>query len=273
MSAKFQTDGIDSDNAAGEIHQLTFSSTAPGGLTELINGIMRNARATPDYLSDDAWRALVNLEQMIDRIGLMKHADAGRFLDQVDSILMQLATFSGLNNDTMSRTFANRFMDIGRHIERASKTLMLLNHAFQTLKPQDINHWELVLEVTDTVMTYRRRYRTRLHPTAILDLLLLDVETPRSIGYLAARLENLVLGLPVQQLVGRKTQLQQLAFRIHAHLQMAQTDELMTSEGSPKKPLFDSLDQMIDTLSSLSEAITLAYFSHADVPQQLVKVS
>lgn len=273
LSAKFQTDGIDSDNAAGEIHQLTFSSTAPGGLTELINGIMRNARATPDYLSDDAWRALVNLEQMIDRIGLMKHADAGRFLDQVDSILMQLATFSGLNNDTMSRTFANRFMDIGRHIERASKTLMLLNHAFQTLKPQDINHWELVLEVTDTVMTYRRRYRTRLHPTAILDLLLLDVETPRSIGYLAARLENLVLGLPVQQLVGRKTQLQQLAFRIHAHLQMAQTDELMTSEGSPKKPLFDSLDQMIDTLSSLSEAITLAYFSHADVPQQLVKVS
>ena len=273
LSAKFQTDGIDSDNAAGEIHQLTFSSTAPGGLTELINGIMRNARATPDYLSDDAWRALVNLEQMIDRIGLMKHADAGRFLDKVDSILMQLATFSGLNNDTMSRTFANRFMDIGRHIERASKTLMLLNHAFQTLKPQDINHWELVLEVTDTVMTYRRRYRTRLHPTAILDLLLLDVETPRSIGYLAARLENLVLGLPVQQLVGRKTQLQQLAFRIHAHLQMAQTEELMTSEGSPKKPLFDSLDQMIDTLSSLSEAITLAYFSHADVPQQLVKVS
>jgi uncharacterized alpha-E superfamily protein len=224
-------------------------------------------------LSDDAWRALVNLEQMIDRIGWMKHADAGRLLDQVDSILMQLATFSGLNNDTMSRTFANRFMDIGRHIERASKTLMLLNHAFKTLKPQDINQWELVLEVTDTVMTYRRRYRTRLHPTAILDLLLLDVETPRAIGFLVARLENLVHGLPVQQLVGRKTQLQQLAFRIHAHLQMAQTEDLMTSQGSPKKPLFDSLDQMIDPLSSLSEAITLAYFSHADVPQQLVKVS
>ncbi len=273
LGAKFQTDGIDFDNAAGEIHQLMFSSTAPGGLTELINAIMRNARATPDYLSDDAWRALVNLEQMIDRIGWMKHADAGRLLDQVDSILMQLATFSGLNNDTMSRTFANRFMDIGRHIERASKTLMLLNHAFKTLKPQDINQWELVLEVTDTVMTYRRRYRTRLHPTAILDLLLLDVETPRAIGFLVARLENLVHGLPVQQLVGRKTQLQQLAFRIHAHLQMAQTEDLMTSQGSPKKPLFDSLDQMIDTLSSLSEAITLAYFSHADVPQQLVKVS
>ncbi|MBU24549.1 MAG: hypothetical protein CMD99_00770 [Gammaproteobacteria bacterium] len=273
LDTKFQTDGIDFDNAAGEIHQLMFSSTAPGGLTELINAIMRNARATPDYLSDDAWRALVNLEQMIERIGWMKHADAGRLLDQVDSILMQLATFSGLNNDTMSRTFANRFMDIGRHIERASKTLMLLNQAFKTLKPQDVNHWELVLEVTDTVMTYRRRYRTRLHPTAILDLLLLDVETPRAIGYLAARLENLVHGLPVQQLVGRKTQLQQLAFRIHANLQMAQTEDLMTDQGLPKKPLFDALDQMIDTLSSLSEAITLAYFSHADVPQQLVKVS
>ena len=82
---------------------------------------------------------------------------------------------------------------------------MLLNYAFRTLKPQDINQWELVLEVTDTVMTYRRRYRTRLNPTALLDLLLLDIETPRAIGYLAARIENLVQGLPVQQLVGRKT--------------------------------------------------------------------
>jgi uncharacterized alpha-E superfamily protein len=210
---------------------------------------------------------------MIERIGWMKHADAGRLLDQVDAILMQLATFSGLNNDTMSRTFAHRFMDIGRHLERASKTLMLLNYAFQSLKPQDINQWELILEVTDTVMTYRRRYRTRLHPTAILDLLLLDTETPRAIGYLAQRLEHLVQGLPVQQLVGRKTQLQQLAFRIHANLQMSQTDDLMTIQGSPKKPLFDTLDQQIDILSSLSEAITLAYFSHADVPQHLVKVS
>ena len=145
---------------------------------------------------------------MIERIGWMKNADAGRLLDQVDLILMQLATFSGLSNDTMSRTFAYRFMDIGRHLERASKTSMLLNYAFRTLKPQDINQWELVLEVTDTVMTYRRRYRTRLHPTALLDLLLLDIETPRAIGYLAARIENLVQGLPVQQLVGRKTQLQ-----------------------------------------------------------------
>jgi uncharacterized alpha-E superfamily protein len=79
---------------------------------------------------------------------------------------------------------------------------MLLNYAFQSLKPQDINQWELILEVTDTVMTYRRRYRTRLHPTAILDLLLLDTETPRAIGYLAQRLEHLVQGLPVAT-VGR----------------------------------------------------------------------
>ena len=103
--------------------------------------------------------------------------------------------------------------------------------------------------------------------------MLLDIETPRAIGYLTARIENLVQGLPVQQLVGRKTQLQQLAFRIHAGLQMAQTEDLMTIQGSAKKPLFEMLDLQIETLSSLSEAITLAYFSHADVPQQLMKVN
>jgi uncharacterized alpha-E superfamily protein len=254
------------------VHQQIFSRTAAGGLFELVMSIMRNARATPDYLSDDAWRALVNLEQMVERIGWMGQAEAGRLLDQVDLILMQLATFSGLINDTMSRAFANRFMDIGRHLERASKTLILLNYAFKTLKASDINHWEMVLEVTNTVMTYRRRYRTRLHPTAILDLLLLDVETPRSLGYLGQRIETQVNALPVQSMGSRKTQLQQLAFTIHAGLQMASADEYMTAQGTPKKPLYDHLDQLIEQLAGLSEAMTLAYFSHADVPQQLVKV-
>ena len=54
---------------------------------------------------------------------------------------------------------------------------------------------------------------------------------------------------------------------------MAQTGDLMTIQGSAKKPLFEMLDLQIETLSSLSEAITLAYFSHADVPQQLIKVN
>ena len=272
LGAQLPTEGVETEQLAEVVHQQIFSRTAPGGLSDLVMSIMRNARATPDYLSDDAWRALVNLEQMVERIGWMKQADAGRLLDQVDLILMQLATFSGLTNDTMSRTFANRFMDIGRHLERASKTLILLNYAFQSLKASDINQWEMVLEVTDTVMTYRRRYRTRLHPTAILDLLLLDVETPRSLGYLGQRIEMQVNALPVQSMGSRKTQLQQLAFGIHAGLQMASADDYMTTQGSPKKPLFDRLDQLIEQLAGLSEAMTLAYFSHADVPQQLVKV-
>jgi Uncharacterized protein conserved in bacteria len=237
LGAQLPIEEMETEQLADVVHQHILSRTAPGGLAELVMSIMRNARATPDYLSDDAWRALVNLEQMVERIGWMKQADAGRLLDQVDLILMQLATFSGLTNDTMSRTFANRFMDIGRHLERASKTLILLNYAFQTLKASDINQWEMVLEVTDTVMTYRRRYRTRLHPTAILDLLLLDVETPRSIGYLGQRIESQVNALPVQSMGSRKTQLQQLAFGIHAGLQMASADDYMTAQGGPKKPL------------------------------------
>ena len=272
LGSHLSVDSLEVDGLADTVYQQVFARTAAGGLSDLVTSIMRNARATPDYLSDDAWRALVNLEQMVERIGWMKQADAGRLLDQVDLILMQLATFSGLTQDTMSRTFANRFMDIGRHLERGSKTLVLLSYAFQTLKTVDINAWETVLEVTDTVMTYRRRYRTRLHPTAILDLLLLDVETPRSLGYLGQRLEMQVNTLPVQSLGSRKTQLQQLAFGIHAGLQMASAEDYVTAQGTPKPPLFEHLDRMIEQLASLSEAMTLAYFSHADVPQQLGKV-
>ena len=256
-----------------EIHRVFFTPGGAQSFSELVDAIMRNARATPDYLSDDALRALVNLEQLIARANQIRTDDPGRLLDQIEAVLMQLASFSGLNNDTMSRTFANRFMDIGRHLERASRTLVLLHYGYQTLTPQHANEWEMILEVTDTVMTYRRRYRTRLHPVAILDLLLLDEETPRAIGYLASRIERQVASLPVQQLGGRKTQLQRLGFGLHAHVQMIQVDELMTAYGAAKKPLFEQLTGLVNQLSGLSEAITLAYFSHADVPQQLLKAS
>ena len=53
-------------------------------------------------------------------------------------------------------------------------------------------------------MTYRRRYRTRLHHDGDSGSLLLDVETPRAIGYLAAHLESFS-GSACTAVGGRKT--------------------------------------------------------------------
>ena len=56
--------------------------------------------------------------------------------------------------------------------------------------------FETVLEVADSIMTYRSRYLANLHFSAVLDLLLTDETNPRSLAYQFVKLSEHVDQLP-----------------------------------------------------------------------------
>lgn len=103
---------------------------------------------------------------------------------------MLVAAFSNLNNETMPHHQGWLFFDIGRYLERVLRTLDLFNLAFITARNPGLPLWEVVLTITDNLTAYRRRYRSALHPTAIIDLLLFDEGNPRAVGYQLRRLQR-----------------------------------------------------------------------------------
>ncbi|MEQ5834164.1 circularly permuted type 2 ATP-grasp protein [Marinobacter sp. NFXS9] len=258
------------DNVDELTHQLTslFLYDRKDGLLAVLQALIMNAQSVREFFSEDTWYVLERLQNALNQFparGSVSRMD--RALDEI--ILLQSAIY-GLNNETMSRTQTLRFMDIGQHIERAQQTTALLHKVFVKYPQPPAALMEAVLRMADTLMTYRRRYRTELHPVAIIDLLLLDESTPRSVGYQCGRLKRQVSLLPVRDstLAGLNAE-QRLMVELVSVLQLVDLEALVSETGEPSPQLDELLVRINNLLSKLSEAITLAYFNHADIPRPI----
>ncbi|MFO7703533.1 MAG: alpha-E domain-containing protein, partial [Halopseudomonas sp.] len=132
--------------------------------------------------------------------------------------------------------------------------------------------WEVVLSTTDNFTVYRRRYRSQLHPSAILDLLLFDETNPRSVGYMLKRLERQITRLPTQGSSPYRNLEKRLIIEATSKLHLVDINMLADLENSEaaREALTQLLDQLIEPMSELSNAISHGHFSHVEPPRQLV---
>ena len=79
-------------------------------------------------------------------------------LESLEGLIIGLASVNGLNTESMARGHGFRFMEIGRRLERALYTLNLLRTGCELPHETEKVVWEMVLAMTDSLMTYRRRY-------------------------------------------------------------------------------------------------------------------
>ncbi len=237
-----------------------FAPDNPFSVISILKNLVYNAQSVREYFSDDTWYLLDKLQESIyqwpQTPDLQQPMVILNLLD--DMVLLQTAIY-GLNNETMSRTQALRFMDIGQHLERALQTSSLLQRIYSQEYPSAAV-MEALLRMADTLMTYRRRYRSELNPLAILDLLLLDNTTPRSVGYQISRLQRQTAALPEltssdrQHLPILTNEMQQLLEQVNTQHQ---------DEQLPSLQLHAQLGQLQYLLRQLSNELSLCYFTHA----------
>ena len=97
----------------------------------------------------------------------------------------------------MTRGLGWRFLDMGRRIERAQQTLRLFRRTLVSRPADTVPLLEAILEVCDSSMTYRSRYRATLQLAPVLDLMLVDDSNPRAVGHQLNSLSEHVALLPV----------------------------------------------------------------------------
>ena len=105
-------------------------------------------------------------------------------------LLRNLSAFTGLALENMTRTHAWQFLHLGRRLERALQTSSLIRSMLQAGGATEYAVLEALLEVADSIMTYRSRYLARVQFGPVLDLLL------------DRRIESAVGGIPAGQLRG-----------------------------------------------------------------------
>jgi uncharacterized alpha-E superfamily protein len=236
--------GVEKLRSVSGLSTLMFGKETPGSLTRLVDSLIGNAAGARDRLSDDTWICFTQLKGIVDTAS--REPRAADLLHTLDRMTLQLSAFSGLQAENMIRGQGWRFLETGRRIERGQIGLGLLAAA-----ASDEAMLEPLIEICDSVMTYRRRFFSRPEWEGVVDLLFIDRSNPRSIGFQLAVLRKESESFPGEPGFG-------LFPRI-----IAAVKELDSRLASPSQPDSTELQKIADQLAALSDLITQHYFSHS----------
>ena len=221
---------------------------SPAGIPALTRSLLLNAAAARDRLSDDTWRFFNRLESLV-RPPVIPQGPSD-LLRTLDTLVLHLAAFSGMQAENMTRGHGWRFLEIGRRIERALGALAMLRTA------KDPAHQELplldpLLEACDSVMTYRRRHFSRPHADAVIDLIFFDASNPRSAAYQIDVIDSEIPRLPGRPDLGLMPEI-----RRHSASLRARFDD-------PALPDALELASLSGALEDFSDLLTQHFFSHS----------
>ena len=173
------------------LHQVLYREDRPESVIAILKRVQNAARNVRDRLSPDSWRVINRFDEFADSL----QSDP---LEQLDHTLFTLNAFSGLAMESMTRGLGWRFMDLGRRIERGLHQAALIRAGLPRVCVSGQNALEALLEVSDSIMTYRARYRTAFQLAPALDLLLVDEGNPKSLAFQLSQIASHVEHLPRQ---------------------------------------------------------------------------
>jgi uncharacterized circularly permuted ATP-grasp superfamily protein/uncharacterized alpha-E superfamily protein len=238
-----------------------FKENPHAGLRQTLHELRRIATVVRDRLSIDTWRILNQLHQDLRlRHGRVQFDDV---LAHLNRMITDLAAFSGMEMENMTRGHGWRFLDVGRRIERAMNAISLVQ---QTLSPgsSDDAVLEPLLEIADSLMTYRRRYFARPRLSPVLDLLLLDDTNTRAVAFQLAAISEHIRHLPRDPKAPSPTREERLIDQAIATLRKLDP-QAVHRDGEEGASVMELLGSLKDDLRALSEAITYFYFSHTEL--------
>jgi uncharacterized circularly permuted ATP-grasp superfamily protein/uncharacterized alpha-E superfamily protein len=245
-----------------------FDTARDRSLLSSIHHANRLAACVPDRLNADMWRTIRNLDELCR----IDPADPKPTLTQLtsllDDILAKLLTFAGLVAECMTRTHGWRLLDLGMRIERASQISLLLESTLASVPNDEPLVMESVLQVCDSIMTYRSRYLSNMQMAPLLDLLVSDETNPRSLGFQVVRAMEHVDLLPRKEHQAVRNLEQMIALNIVSAVRLADVYELShAGTGKRRVALIRLLQKFNELLPKLSDVVSSRYLIHAGLPR------
>ena len=205
-------------------------------------------------------RAEAEFLDQCDVLGADTESASQEALNALEAASELLAGITGAQTDRMVRDNGWRLLSMGRHIERLSTLSKAMHQAFVTGSVQESVGFEALVALFDSTITFHAHYQQRRDVVALLDLLLLDRENPRSLAWvldtLRSRVKKLEQGDPT------------FASELVAALpDPAAWDLASLSQPGDERGFVDLLAVLkaCDAAAmALSDALSQRHFSHAD---------
>lgn len=167
---------------------LTLDAAIAAARTELvrrIGSVLTEATTVRDYLSSTTGRVLEDLARCRQRL-----IDDGPAVDDLDAILADFSALAGLWAESTVRGPAWSIGAMGRNLERVRLTAVLVQRTIADggidpfPDPGSPMSWriETALATAESLVAYRRRYRSDVESAAATRLLVRDESNPRSVA-------------------------------------------------------------------------------------------
>ena len=193
-------------------------------------------------------------------LGVANESASQEALNALEAASESLAGITGAQTDRMVRDNGWRLLSLGLQIERLTTLSSAMRQAFDAASVHDAAGFEALLALFDSTITFHAQYQQRRDVVALLDLLLLNRDNPRSLAWvldtLRSRLRKLEQGDP------------DFAATLFASLPDPSAWDLVSlsqpDADGQYTPLLELLTLCESSAKALSDALSQRHFSHAD---------
>jgi uncharacterized circularly permuted ATP-grasp superfamily protein/uncharacterized alpha-E superfamily protein len=254
-------------------------TSQPASVGFNLRAIKRAASAVRERLSQEQWHVILRAEadffSRCEALSLAGQTGRGKLdgqemeyssveaLRALESASGFLAAMTGAQTDRMMRDDGWRLLSIGRHVERLSTLSEALLQGFSTGGVFSEGGFTAIVAFFDSTITFNAHYQQRRDVPALLDLVVLDLDNPRSLGWvvqtLRARIEKLTAGTQ-EYPADLAADLPEPGSWTMAALRDASAD---LAEPDRYALLMQHLRQCSAAALKLSDLISRRYFSHA----------
>ncbi len=194
------TSQFDEYNARNVSEFLLWHPANPNAITTCITLARENARSVREQISSEMWEHLNRLYFLVRNL---KREVGGRgpyeFFDQ---IRQGSQAFQGITNETMAHGEAYEFIQVGKHLERADKTVRIIDVKYAAVNdlsegPEVSLQLIAMLRSCSAFEAFRKTQASQLQAARVAEFLLFSQEFPRAVSYClqrALRSVNLISG-------------------------------------------------------------------------------
>jgi uncharacterized alpha-E superfamily protein len=205
--------------------------------------------------------------QMLER----DQADLGELLDFLNRLLMSLAALTGFAMDDMTRDDGWLFLMLGRRIERLQFLSESLAVFLRGSAVRDQAALEWLLELGNSIITYRTRYLAAPQLIAVLDLLLLDAQNPHSLAFQLRVLDDSLAQLDQRFAESHENPLRELGERLQG-FDLGSLDEKALFGSAGVREVLAGLADLLQAIAAgaaeVSDRLALRHFVHVDAVSQ-----
>ncbi len=261
-----------------ELLSVIMDRNRVGSLAHTLTMFGNSYYAIRNLWSSDMWRVFENIQNLWQSFEGGKDRSINRIIKVLNQLITRLIAFMGLIEESIMVQQGLLLYFIGLQLEQSSLTITKCRSLLSIKYDEQVEYelLEYLLTSHESLNIYRYSYRSYIKIEHVLDLVLLDLQYPRSLTFMLNRLQKDIARLPHSQEDNHLAKYEKYVFEAFSKLRLVETRKLVLTD-SDNDVLREQLDQLCSELSELiyntSQSISKTYFDHTDRQNQLVTQS